>query len=314
VLNAATGLLGAWRLIGLFAAGEQRMAGFLLLLLTPFYTFLCFKYNANTIFLSLWPWTLFAFLGSMDRKNSAAAIWFGVLLGLSFLSKYYALVLAGTCVAASLPHEDRGAYYRSARPWISLAAFTLCVLPHALWLAASTAPPIAYAEILVGKGGARAIRYAVEFLAAVMLYQVVVMAAIAAATRQTIIPWRRGGRPGVKSDPGANQPIFSWPDPVLATLVASPVVLTILLGLAFQLKISANMTVGAFPLAPLLLLQCVPAADPRRLCRIAGTAALALTLAPLAASPLVARIEFRIDKDPGEREPRKELAATATAL
>ncbi len=54
-LNAGIGLLGAWRLIGRFAEGEKRSAATLLLLLTPFYTFLSYKYNANSIFLSIWP-------------------------------------------------------------------------------------------------------------------------------------------------------------------------------------------------------------------------------------------------------------------
>ncbi|MBV8474461.1 MAG: glycosyltransferase family 39 protein, partial [Hyphomicrobiales bacterium] len=65
-LNAAIGLVGAWRLVGLFAEGEKRVAATALLLLTPFYTFLSHKYNANSIFLSIWPWTLFYFVRSIE--------------------------------------------------------------------------------------------------------------------------------------------------------------------------------------------------------------------------------------------------------
>ena len=54
-VNAAIGLVGAWRLIGPFAGGATRAAATALLLLTPLYTFLAYKYNANSIFLSLWP-------------------------------------------------------------------------------------------------------------------------------------------------------------------------------------------------------------------------------------------------------------------
>ena len=49
-LNAATGLLGAWMAIGNFAEGAKRRAAWVLLLLTPLYTFYAYKYNANTIF------------------------------------------------------------------------------------------------------------------------------------------------------------------------------------------------------------------------------------------------------------------------
>ena len=57
--NATFGVLGAWLLIGCFAQGWARHAATLLLLATPFYTFQAYKYNANTIFISLWPWTLY---------------------------------------------------------------------------------------------------------------------------------------------------------------------------------------------------------------------------------------------------------------
>lgn len=54
-LNAGLGLYGSWLLIGDFADGDRRLAATVLLLLTPFYTFLALKFNANSIFLSLWP-------------------------------------------------------------------------------------------------------------------------------------------------------------------------------------------------------------------------------------------------------------------
>jgi hypothetical protein len=54
-LNAGLGPYGSWLLIGDFADGDRRLAATVLLLLTPFYTFLALKFNANSIFLSLWP-------------------------------------------------------------------------------------------------------------------------------------------------------------------------------------------------------------------------------------------------------------------
>ncbi len=67
VLNSAIGVAGAWRLTGLFANGWQRQAAMMLLLCTPFYTFKCYLYNANSIFLSLWPWTCYFFVRSIER-------------------------------------------------------------------------------------------------------------------------------------------------------------------------------------------------------------------------------------------------------
>ena len=87
VLNASLGLIGSWKLIGEFARGDRRIAATALLLLTPFYTFLSLKYNANTIFLSIWPWTLFFFVRSIDHRRLGDAVGFGVLMGLAMLSK-----------------------------------------------------------------------------------------------------------------------------------------------------------------------------------------------------------------------------------
>ncbi|HET6183608.1 MAG TPA: glycosyltransferase family 39 protein [Acetobacteraceae bacterium] len=297
VVNAAAGLCGAWRLIGLFVHGPRRMAAFLLLLLTPFYTFLCFKYNANTIFLSLWPWTLFFFVRCLERQRRADAVWFGVMLGLSFLSKYYAIVLAGTCFAASLTHPRRATYWRSALPWISGAVCFLVFLPHLLWLISTTAPPVEYAESLVGRGWAKALTYAASFIVAAAAYQAAVLAVIAAAA------WR-----------APPQPARVERLPMLAALVLAPVGLTVLFGLALQLKISTNMALGTFPLAPVLLLELVPRADPRRVARIAAAAAAAVTLVPLLAAYWLAPVMMRRDSDPAEREPRRELAEVATRL
>jgi len=108
--NAGLGLYGSWMLIGDFADGERRLAATALLLLTPFYTFLALKYNANSIFLSLWPWTMHFFIRSIDDCHLADAILFGLFIGLALLSKYLAVILAATCFVAALVHPLRRAY------------------------------------------------------------------------------------------------------------------------------------------------------------------------------------------------------------
>ena len=74
VLNAGFGLYGSWMLIGDFATGDRRRTATALLLLTPLYTFLALKYNANSIFLSLWPWTMHFFVRSIDDRRVGDAI------------------------------------------------------------------------------------------------------------------------------------------------------------------------------------------------------------------------------------------------
>lgn len=105
-LNSALGLLGAWKLIGLFAKGWTRHAAALMLLATPFYTVMAFKYNANTIFVSLWPWTLFFFVKSLDDMKMRDAILFGGFAAACILSKYYAVILLLTSGLSLIFHPN----------------------------------------------------------------------------------------------------------------------------------------------------------------------------------------------------------------
>ncbi len=300
VLNSAIGLIGCWRLIGWFAVGWERRAAFTLLLLTPFYTFLCYKYNANTIFLSIWPWTLYCFLASMESGRRPQAIWFGVTMGLALLSKYYALTLAITCFAASLVHPRRRDWYRSGSPWIAALVCTVLFLPHAVWLIQSDAPPIGYTWSLTGIGLWQTIGFDAQFVISVVLFHVVVVGVIAAvALVSGRLRWNWH---------------LSAADRVLAILVFTPVLLTVIFGLMLELKVSSNMTIGAFPLAPLLVMRVLQGADPRRLFRWACALVGGVSAAALLASPLIARILFFNHDDPDAVEPRQELAQFVTSL
>ena len=140
-LNATLGLWGAWKLIGLFSKGWTRHAANLLLIATPFYTFQAYKYNANTIFLSLWPWTLFFFVKSIDSLKKRDASLFGVFAAASILSKYYAVILLATCALSLLFHPNARRYVLSPLPWITAAVFLALMLPHLLWELHADCPP-----------------------------------------------------------------------------------------------------------------------------------------------------------------------------
>jgi len=300
VLNSAIGLIGCWWLIGLFAIGWERRAAFTLLLLTPFYTFLCYKYNANTIFLSIWPWTLYCFLASMESARPRRALWLGVMMAIALMSKYYAVTLAITCFTASLVHPGRRDWYLSSSPWIAAAICAVLCLPHAVWLVRSDAPPVDYTWSLTGIGLWQTISFDAQFVISVVLFHIVVVGlVVAAALASRRLRWTRH---------------FSDADRVLAVLVFSPVLLTIFFGSVLELKISSNMTIGAFPLAPLLVMRVVQGADPRRLFRWARAAVAGVSGAALLASPLIARTLFFNRDDPDAVQPRQELAQFVTLL
>ena len=303
-LNAGIGLLGAWRLIGRFAEGEKRSAATLLLLLTPFYTFLSYKYNANSIFLSIWPWTLYFFLRSIDGRALLDAVLFGLCMGLALLSKYYALILAATCLIAALQHPLRRRYFASPSPYVSAGVAAALFAPHLWWLVSSGAPPLRYLSRISGRGFGEVASFAATAFFGALAQNAVVFAVVAIVSR---------------ARPGEAMATISalWANPrfrLLTILAATPLILTVVAGLALRTKVSTNMLIGTFSLMPLLAIEI---AGSRRLPRLrvaAARLAAALTLGALVASPAVALARVWLSNDADDVQPRKELAAEATRL
>ncbi len=303
-LNATLGLFGAWRLIGLFAQGRDRDTATLLLLATPFYTFLSYRYNANTIFLSLWPWTLFFFVRSLDKMRMQDALAFGALAAAAILSKYFAVVLLLTCAVSLAFHKNGLKYLKSPLPYMAAGIFFLIVLPHFIWLLSAGAPPVAYAVSLTGRGWLFSIKNGAGLLLTAALYHCIVLTIVLLAKYAP-----KADNAGLPANPVARSRRR-----FLAALVLVPPLLTAVFGLCFGLKISTNMVVGTFPLVPLFLMQAAAPFNGLRCFRFSAWFAIAVTVAALAASPFVTAIIARTSRDPALLEPRKELAAQVTAL
>lgn len=295
VLNSVVGLLGAWHLIGRFASGATRQAAWLLLLCTPFYTFNCFKYNANSIFLSIWPWTLFLLIRALESRRTRDSFLFGALIGAAMLSKYYAVILVLTCFAASLLHANARLYWRSASPWTSMAVGVVLVLPHLWWLVVNHAPPLRYALSTTG----------MSLPGRVVLDGKVLFATAAVQLVIPLLIWLTR-RPGLA--------VMTRPDTrLLAALVVLPSVLTICFGLFFGVQLSAAMLIGTFPLAPLLVMSLISGADPRRLVQWTSRAVGVGTVVSLLSAPVTVRLLYR-PTDASWQMPLREAAEAAEDL
>ena len=295
MLNAGAGLLGAWALIGRFVDGDRRVAATALLALTPFYSFLAYKYNANSIFLSLWPWTLYAFLGALRGRGWGASLGFGAMMRLSLNSKYYALTLAATCLIAALGSSERRRYFRSASPHVSVAVAFALWAPHLYWLAASGAPPIRYLERVSGRSVAET-----GFAAA--------SAVIGSALQQILVIGVVAGLRG-RSEPAADRENRR----LLLILALAPVALSVAAALALRTKISSNMLIGVFPLSPLAAIFWLRP-DPARLRLWALRGAASVSLGALLLSPLIAVGKAWYGRDSEDFEPRREAALAATTF
>jgi 4-amino-4-deoxy-L-arabinose transferase-like glycosyltransferase len=303
-VNAGIGLWGAWALIGDFATGRKRMAAWLLLLLTPLYTFYAYKYNANTIFLSIWPWTMHYFMKSVRDRSIGSAVSFGVCVGLALMSKYYAVILVATCFLAVLQHPARRRYFASASPYVSLAVAALICVPHLVWLLAHRAPPIRYLAGISGQKWGGVLVYAEKTLLGGVGMNLGVIAVVA------VVAWISRRDPVAATGRDEDR----TPVLMLATLALAPLVLTVVTALALRTRNTPEMTVGTFALLPLLVIELCRVRDIERLCRITYRLAAVVSFGALALSPVIAAEHTWLSKTAMKVPPLQEAAAEGTRI
>jgi hypothetical protein len=300
-INATIGLAGAWALIGDFARGDRRVAAFGLLLLTPIYTIGAYKYDANTIFLSVWPWTTHAFVVALRSRRLAPSLAFGALVGVALLCKYYAALLIAACGLAALATRDGRAYLRSPRPWAAAAVAAAVFAPHAVWLIETGAPPLRYLGSASGLETQLVGRNALSAAAGVGAS----FAAVAAVVGY--FAWTERGRPPAPARE-ADERRLLW------ILGLGPLALTFAAGLALRVKLTAEMPIGVLALVPLILIEAAGLADLTRLARFAGRAAIAATAAIALLSPLVMLGRAYLGANANHVSPYPEAAELVTRL
>ena len=211
VVNAGLGLCGAWMLIGDFTDGHRRLAATVLLLLTPFYTFLALNITPTRFSYLCGPGQCISVCGrsiavGFLTRFSLACSWDWLCL-----SKYYAMILGATCFVAALVHPARRAYFTSASPYVSLGVTASLFAPHAWWLVRSDAPPVKYFLGKTGVGITSALVAFVNLLVAVVAFHAIVIGLILVTKNVSPKGW-------------ANALTARWRDPrfrVLAVLASS---------------------------------------------------------------------------------------------
>ena len=143
-VNSAIGLLGVWAIAGRYVVGAPRLAAVLMLELVPFHHLYAFNYNANSIQLSLWPWAIYLFIVSFERRTLVASAGFGVLAAAAMLSKYFGGVLLMGCFIAAVTNPRASQYLRSPAPYLSMLAFGICMAPHLAWSFEAVSGPVDY--------------------------------------------------------------------------------------------------------------------------------------------------------------------------
>lgn len=144
-INSALGILGIVAIAHFFlpetVSPYRKKVVFILVLTLTFLSFpysnLAGKFNADTILLSLWPWTTYAFFRAIHAGEKKQQLLWSLALGglgaLAMLGKYYSGVLLLAFVLTTCCHKTYWRWYLSIYPYLAVIFFLLCLLPHAVW-------------------------------------------------------------------------------------------------------------------------------------------------------------------------------------
>jgi 4-amino-4-deoxy-L-arabinose transferase-like glycosyltransferase len=291
MLMPAAALWIVWRLAADYLAPEKRVAGLALLMLVPFFSFHALKFNVNTVLLPLWAATAFCFLRSYRKREPLWAALAGLAAAAAMLGKYWSVFLLAGLVVAALIDRRRMDYFRSSAPWITVAVGALALAPHFYWLVQHDFAPFTYAMIVHGeKSIATTLVSVLGYLGGSAGYVAVPLIVAAVLAR---------AKPGAFAE-------MAWPRDTERRLVAAafwaPLLMPALGAVAGQSEITSLWSMPAFALLPVLLLSPPPlpvrAVDTRRIL----IAAVAVPVAMLMASPLIAIIAHRNGPPPNSAQ------------
>ncbi len=281
VLVPTAGLWMGWQVSARYLSPDKRVIGVVLLTLVPFYNFHALKLNANTVLIPLWAATTFWFLRSLETRRAGWAVLAGVGAAASMLGKYWSIVLIVGLGLSALTDPRRGAYFRSAAPWLTIAVGIILLMPHAVWVIAHNFQPLRYAVGVHEATLAAAAKSSFVFLAGSLGYIVAPIVLSLLAVRPD---WQTVGD-------------VLWPRDAerraIVVMFAAPLFVAALAAVVLQVKIVSLWSMAAMTLLPVVLLS-----SPRvTISRDAGVRFLALAVGfPLfmvAISPAIAFVMHR---------------------
>ena len=290
---AAFGLWIAWHLFGRLLDADKRIAALVLLTFVPYYNFFALRFDHNAVLGPLWGATALCFFRSFATRSAPWAALAGIAAAAAMLGKYWSIFLLAGLVLAALVDARRGAYFRSAAPWITVLVGAAALAPHVIWLVHNEYISFNYALDVhemgsVGHTAMGVLRYlggAVGYAAVPLIAVVLLGAPNAAAFADMLLPRAPERR-------------------IVAVTFWTALLLPVPVAFVLHYEINPIWTLADFILLPLVLLAS-PLLTGRRevLAPMVGFAAV-LPLGLLALSPAIALAIHLQGVDPSELYPR----------
>ena len=155
------GFVYVYRLGKEFFSTEKAIFSVILLSTIIFYTFDSAKFNVNLPHMALWPMMTFYCYRATKTDRMADWLLFGLVSGLSVLSKLFGGALLLALFLFIVTGRDTRKYFRRPGPYAAAAVFFLVLSPYIAWLISNDFPPFTY---LAGRVTEEKLNPAVNFL------------------------------------------------------------------------------------------------------------------------------------------------------
>jgi 4-amino-4-deoxy-L-arabinose transferase-like glycosyltransferase len=294
---ATLGLWIAWRLAEDYLDAEKRVLGLALLTFIPFFNFHALKFNANAVLIPVWAATTWWFLRSFETRSVNYAALAGLAAGAAMLGKYWSVMLLAGLAIAALADPRRREYFRSAAPWVTVAAGAIVLAPHAIWLAAGGFEPFWYAGVShATQSRWEALGSGLGYIGGALGYAAVPILVALAVT----LP----GRAALADT--------AWPtEPARRTVLLAfilPIVLPAVAAIAARSEVVSIWAMPAMTLLPVVLLSSPLVKFPRRALVNVTAIAVAFPLLLALVSPVIAYVIHQRGV-PKSQEHYQQLAA-----
>jgi 4-amino-4-deoxy-L-arabinose transferase-like glycosyltransferase len=283
---------------------DRRRAFFtvVMLALYPIFNFKGFKYNPDLLQLVTLPLLVLAYLHAFEKRSLRSGLWLGLAGALALMTKYWVLTMIGAIGLAALIHPDRWLFLRSPAPWLAIVTLVAVMIPHLVWLKEVDFVPLIYAGDVYGLSNrAQSLQLVLGYIShnLALLAVPIVLAALALAwpsrrvslVRQPSSLFKRASSDAAKRSVNTSQALNIWLIQIVVA-IGPP-----LGGLFFTVYMKTDWGISLFFLTPLALVA-IPSLRLQKIALFRLAAIwLTLTLATLAASPLI--VDHEMAENPG---------------
>jgi 4-amino-4-deoxy-L-arabinose transferase-like glycosyltransferase len=301
VATSAVALAVSWRLLRDHLDKNRALVGLFALMLIPLYDVKAEVLNANTVMIPVWATAPLFYLRARRGLGPIDAFLAGAFASLAMLGKYWAVFLFAGMAVASVTGPGARRFWRSPAPYLMAAGAAIVLAPHVWWMLTQSGASVEFAESVVNRMpfGAALVRSANYFLGSVayIIGPLIFFAALR-PTRAALAD-------------------TAWPAEELRRqawiLLLVPLVLPALVNLVVPYRLTAAWTSPNWALLPIILYGSSALLIDERAAARAGLATLAVTLAILIASPVVAIVRLTHGPDP-YRPHFRQVAAIGESL